>query len=402
MSFRASFIEPLRQERRLLPLLIMICFIMSGSGIVAPILSVYAQTFGVASTLVGTLVTMFGVGRLVANYPAGVLSQRIGRRPLLIAGPLVVVAASIGAALATDFTALVVWRFFQGLGSGVYITASMAAMADISPPSRRAGNMALYQMALQTGSTIGPGVGGYVAQWWGFAAPFWVYMAVGLVAAATAIFAFDETLNRDEARKPLPSSVRRTGMMSEAFTVVCILTLSVFFTRVVTLFQLIPFIGVETFGLDVGSIGLALTVCAFTNFIGLPMTTPLIDKFGARAVVIGSTIASAVSIAMLWLDSSVLWFWLAVAVMGIAMGVSYPAISSYVIACLPRERYGPGMGMQRSFGDVGFVFGPVIAGALDDVAGPGHSAVILMNVGLLAVCTLLFAMGSRGLRGDAR
>lgn len=401
MAFSTKLLEPLRRERRLLPLLVMICFIMSGSGIVSPILSIYAQTFGVAATLVGTLVTMFGVGRLVANFPAGSLSQRVGRRPLLIAGPLVVAAASLGAALATDFVWLVVWRFFQGLGSGVYITASMAAMADISPPNRRATNMALYQMSLQIGATIGPGLGGYVAHWLGYAAPFWVYMVVGLIAAATAIFAFEETLNAAEARKPLPSSIRRAGMMTEAFTVVCILTLTIFFTRVVTLFQLVPLLGAETFGLDVGAIGLALTLCAAANLIGLPMTAPLIDRFGARAVVVGSSIASAICIGMLWLDSTVIWFWISVAVMGIAMGVSYPALSSYVIACLPRERYGPGMGMQRSFGDVGFVFGPVIAGALDDFAGPGHSAVIVMCVALLLAGTALFALGSRGVRGDA-
>ena len=69
-------------------------------------------------------------------------------------------------------------------------------------------------------------------------------------------------------------------------------------------------------------------------------------------------------------------------------------------SCLPRERYGPGMGMQRTFGDVGFVIGPVIAGFLYDIAGPGHTVVILMNVGLLAVCTVLFVAGSGGARRE--
>lgn len=398
MAPRASFFEPLRQDRRILPLLIMICFIMSGSGLVSPILAIYAQTFGVASTLVGTLVTMFGVGRLVANLPAGYLSQRIGRRPLLIAGPLIVAGASMGAALSNDFIGLVGWRFFQGLGSGIYITASMAALADISAPSSRAGNLALYQAALQLGATVGPAFGGLVAHVSGYAAPFWAYMVVGLVAALTAIFGFEDTLDKVEARKPLPTGVRRTGMMTPAFTFVCILTLAIFFTRVVTLFQLVPFIGAETFGLGVGAIGLALTLCAAANFFGLPMTAPLIERFGARIVIIGSTLVTAAATAMLALDTSAAWFWLSVVGLGIAMGVSYPALSTFVIGCLPRERYGPGMGMQRTFGDVGFVTGPVIAGALDDMAGSGHTIVIGMNVVLLCACTLLFALGSQGAR----
>ena len=61
------FLEPLRQEKRLAPLLVMIACIMMGSGLVAPILSLYAQTFGVAGALVGTLITVFGIGRLLAN-----------------------------------------------------------------------------------------------------------------------------------------------------------------------------------------------------------------------------------------------------------------------------------------------------------------------------------------------
>ena len=244
---RAGFLDSIRQDRRILPLLAMIGFIMCGSGIVAPILSIYAQTFSVTGTLVGMLGTIFGVGRLVANLPPGVLSQRYGRRPLLIAGPLVVAASSFGAALANDFVSLVVWRFLQGVGSGVYLTASMAALADISPPARRINNMALYQAAIQIGATIGPVLGGYLAHFINYSAPFWAYMLVGLAAAATAIFAFTDTLDREEARKPLPSAVRRTGLMTPAFTVVCVLSFAIFFTRVVTLFQLVPFIGADTF-----------------------------------------------------------------------------------------------------------------------------------------------------------
>ncbi len=396
MANRVSFFEPLRRDRRIAPLLLMICLIMSGSGIVSPILSIYAQSLGAAGTLAGMLITLFGVGRLVANLPAGYLSQRAGRRPLLIAGPLLVAGASLGAALAGDFAWLALWRFFQGIGSGVYITASMAALADISSAGQRAGNMALYQAALQTGATIGPGIGGFAAQAFGFSAPFWAYMAFGAAAALTAIFGFEDTLNKAEARKPLPTLVRRAGLMSGAFTAVCLLTLAVFFTRVVTLFQLMPLLGAENFGLGPGAIGLALTLCSLMCFIGLPLTPRLIERFGARAVVMGSTLASAAAIAMLALNGSAAWFWASVALLGAAMGVSYPAISTYVIGCLAPERYGPGMGMQRTFGDIGFVFGPVIAGAIDDAAGPGHGAVIWLNAGLLIAASLVFSAGSRG------
>jgi DHA1 family multidrug resistance protein-like MFS transporter len=94
-------------------------------------------------------------------------------------------------------------------------------------------------------------------------------------------------------------------------------------------------------------------------------------------------------------------FWVAIFVMGIGGGVSYPAISSFTIGCLPRERYGAGMGMQRTFGDVGFVFGPVIAGALDDLTG-AHAADVMLNMGLLTVATIIFLVATAGWRSDMR
>jgi DHA1 family multidrug resistance protein-like MFS transporter len=401
MAFLSRYLQPLKKEPRLLPLIVMIACIMMGTGIVAPILSLYAQTLGVSSTLVGTLVTIFGVGRLVANMPAGYLSQRIGRRPLLAAGPLIVAVSAAGAALTSDFTTLLIWRFLQGVGSGVYVTTSMAALADISPPASRAGNLALYQAALQLGATMGPAFGGYLANLFGYTAPFWAYMVVGLLAATLAIVAFEDTLNKVEARKPLPSAVSRRGMMTAPFTAVCLLSGVVFFTRAATLFQLIPLLGSETFGLSVGQVGLALTVNALMNFAALPFATPLTDRVGARAVVFWSTLASAGSLALVYAAPSVPWFWLAVVLLGFTSGISYPATSAFTISSLPRERYGPGMGVQRTFGDVGFVVGPVVVGALADASG-GHFSGTMLNVGLLVASAIVFMMGSRSLRPELR
>ena len=396
------FFEPLRQERRLAPLLVMIACIMIGSGLVAPMLSMYAQTFGISGAMVGTVVTIYGVGRLLANVPSGYLSQRYGRKPLLMGGPIIVMVGSVGAALAEGFVSLLIWRFLQGLGTGVYLTASMASMADISPPHRRAMNMALYQSSLQLGASVGPSVGGFAAWYFGYASVFWFYAGVALLAAVTAAVSFEDTIDKAEARKPLPSSVSKRGMMTAPFTALCLLSCVVFFTRTACLFQLIPLLGAESFGLDLGTIGVALTLCAFMNFAMAPVTAPLIDKFGARANVFWSTLATALSLITFYVSTTPFGFWLAVLLLGAATGVNYPAISTFAIAALPRERFGPGMGVQRTFGDVGFVIGPVIVGWLSDITGGSHWAGVWVNIALLGAAATVFAVGSRGMRPEAR
>ncbi len=389
----SDFFEPLRRERRLAPLLLMIALIMMGNGVVSPILSIYAQTFGVASTLVGMLITIYGIGRLMANLPAGILSQRIGRRPMLFIGPLIVAGSSAAAALTGDFNWLLLWRLIQGVGSGIYMTASLAAIADISPPAHRVGNMALYQAALQGGAMIGPAFGGYIAALFGYAAPFWALMVVGLLASLTALASFEDTLSKAEIARPLPSSVSKRGMMTIPFTAVCILTGVIFFSRVVSLYQLVPQLAAERLHLSVGVIGAALTFCGAVNFLILPVSPWTIQRFGARGVVGGSTFLTICGLLMLYAADSQIMFWAAILVFGIGGGISYPAISAFTVGCLPRERYGAGMGMQRTFGDAGFVFGPVIAGALDDFTG-SHTADIMLNCLMLGLATTVFIVAT--------
>ena len=80
-SFR-DFIQPVRDQPQVGIMLAIVGLVMSGNALVAPVLSLYATTFASSSTLVGMVITIFGFARLFVNYPAGVLSQRIGRRPV--------------------------------------------------------------------------------------------------------------------------------------------------------------------------------------------------------------------------------------------------------------------------------------------------------------------------------
>ncbi len=118
--------------------MVMVVLIMSGNGMVAPMLSLYAQQFGVSGILTGMMITLFGIGRLLANVPAGILSERFGRRLFLCIGPALIAVGSVGAALAADFELLLVWRFVQGVGSGIYMTVSATVAVQVSQPGERA------------------------------------------------------------------------------------------------------------------------------------------------------------------------------------------------------------------------------------------------------------------------
>ena len=140
---------PLQAVRRLDPALVLVNLAIAATqmawAIVIPVLPAYAETFGASATDLGLVVAMFGVGRLVVNIPAGMLSERVDRRKLLMAAVLGVVVFQAATAFAPTFGVLLAMRFCTGLAGGVAITSGMALVADLTSTSSRGRAMSLLQ-----------------------------------------------------------------------------------------------------------------------------------------------------------------------------------------------------------------------------------------------------------------
>lgn len=390
-----SFFDALRQDRKIWPLLLLICCTMIGSALVVPMLSLYAQTFGVSATLVGMLVTIFGIGRIVANFPSGWLSQRMGRRPLLAAGPAITAVGAVGAALTGDFYWLLFWRFVQGVGSGMYQTVSLAALADLSTPQTRSRLVGLYQAALQIGASIGPFIGGYVAKYFGLAAPFWVLFLIAAVTFVLAIFTFKDVTPAAAGSRSMSGALgSRRGVLSVPFISISAVNSIMFFARTACMFQLLPLLGVEKFGLDVGDIGLAITIIAFSMLVILPSASLVCDRMGSRFAVILSCLLTIAGLALVLAGSHPAWFWSSMVLYGLASGLNSAAVGTYTIEVLPRHKYGEGMGLQRTISDIGYVAGPVFAGVVADLSSYGNSGAIVATLGLVAFVTIIFLVTS--------
>ncbi len=390
-----AFRDALREDKRVWPLLAMVCCTMFGAGLLVPVVSLYAVSFGVSATLVGMLVTIFGIGRIVANFPSGWLSQRIGRRPLLAAGPGLLAVGAVGAALTTDFNWLLFWRFVQGLGSGMYGTVSLAALADISSPQTRGRLVGVYHAAIQFGASIGPLIGGSVASAFGLAAPFWFLLAISLVTCVLAITTFKDANVQPSRSMSGALGVARRGLLSVPFMAISLVSSIVFFTRTACMFQLLPLIGSETFGLGVAAIGVAITVIAFAMLIVLPSAGVIVDRFGSRIAVILSMTGMIAGLALVLISSNQIFFWLSMLVYGLAGGINSAATGTYTIEVLPRHKYGEGMGLQRTISDLGYILGPVFAGAVADFSGYGNAGGIVATLSLTALATLIFLFASR-------
>jgi len=193
-------------DRNLIVLCVAAGIVMLGVGIVGPILPFYALSFGVSYGVACMAISIFGVARLCMDAPAGNIADKLGRKPLIVSGMVVLCVSSLIAAFAQDILQLLLARFVQGIGSALYTTTAMTLVADIAPPEKRGSYLGYYQGSFFLGAAAGPALGGFIAEFAGFRAPFFF---LGTLSALGASFA--GVMVRESFVKMRTAPVRGSG-----------------------------------------------------------------------------------------------------------------------------------------------------------------------------------------------
>lgn len=408
----------MREHERLFMISLATMLVMAGQGVVAPILPLYADGFGVSTAMVGMTLTIFGLARLVVNVPAGILSDRYGRRLLLVGGPLVTCAGMLGSGAAPGIYVLLLWRFVAGAGSAMYMTGAHLYLVDISTPRNRARFLGTNQGALLTGVSLGPGIGGLIAEGFGLRAPFYVVGVGAFIAAAYSFLRLPETsrLHEEEeaasagaegnpgtpqqgsepaggASPAEPSRARRPWLqfaLSADFVAVALVTMAIFSIRTGARGTLMPLIGADRFGMSPGTLGGLFTGTAVIGLLLIAPAAMVSDRFGRKPAIVPAGFVGAAGIVLMAAAPSPVLFVVASMVMAVGTGIAGPAPAAYMGDIAPPELRGVAMGLYRSAGDFGFVAGPVLLGALADAAS--MSWALMANAAVVAVAAVLFAL----------
>jgi MFS family permease len=177
----------LRQHEKVLAMMASTSLMMSGHGVMTPVLPLLADSLGATAAQLGLSLSAFAAARLVLNVPLGILADRYGRRLLLVAGPLVNAAGMAGSGWAATVPELVLWRLVAGAGNAAYLGGAQMYLNDISTPENRARVLGAHHGALLFGVGLGPAIGGLMADGFGLQAPCAV---VGITSALTALYSF--------------------------------------------------------------------------------------------------------------------------------------------------------------------------------------------------------------------
>ena len=368
---------------------------MAGQGVVGPVLPLYAKDFNVSTAVVGLTFTSFGLARLLLNVPAGIWADRFGRRSLLVGGPLLTAAGMIGSGLAPTIWVLLAWRLLAGAGSALYMTGAQIYLIDIASDDARARYIATNQGALLAGVSIGPAVGGLLADAYGLRVPF---IVVGTGALLTALYGFlrlPETRRDREPGVDKPSAIpaRRVWgelMRSGQFVAVGLVSFAIFAVRSGFRQTLVPLEAADRFGFDTGDLGLLFT--AF-GIVGLVLIAPagfVADRFGRKPAIVPNGFVAVAGVIITALASGPGLFVAGLLVVAVGTAVSGPAPAAFVADIAPADLRGSAMGLYRTWGDLGLVLAPVLGGLLADLTSTrtammAHAAVLALAITWFAI-----------------
>ena len=171
--------------------LISICGALNsfGMGTIGPVLPLFTQQeFNVSATEVGFAVGLFGAGRMFTGVPAGLLTQRYGRKPVIALGAAVNLLGAAMVSLSFNFWWLTGWRFVSGLGASAFTTVVTVYLRDESTPATRGRILSTQEMSILAGQILGPLVGGYLGSAFGLRIPLFAQArADGIVAGADPV-----------------------------------------------------------------------------------------------------------------------------------------------------------------------------------------------------------------------
>jgi len=395
-----------------------------GFGLVVPLLPFFAQSLDADPWQVTLVFSAYSLGQFFAEPFWGRLSDRIGRKPVLLITLIANAVGYLALAFAPNIWAAIAIRAFTGLGAG-NISTVQGYVADVTPPEQRAGRMGLIGAAFGMGFIVGPGLGGLLTQpqlgRLGFQLPIFTASALAALAALGVILFLRESRAKADPAAPRPAFL--SGLRDARSNPVVARVL------VVTLLYMGAFAAMESvFGLWAESryawtareVGLSFMIVGIVSSLNQAIFTGrLARRFGesrvlaAGMLLFGAALVIQVLAPVAWFPATrlelgaltlpVVQGWVIPLVMALGacgMSLAMPNISALISRATPPDRQGAMLGLNMASGSIARVVGPILAGAL--FSGVGHDWPFLIGALLTVPAAIMAINAGRAMRREAR
>ncbi len=387
-------LSPKAQAPTLAVLFAVVFINLVGFGLVVPLLPFFAQSLQAEPWQITLMFSAYSLGQFFAEPFWGRLSDRIGRKPVLLATLAANAVGYLLLAFAPNIWVAVAVRLFTGLGAG-NISTVQGYIADVTPPERRAGRMGMIGAAFGLGFIVGPGLGGLLAQpqmgHVGYQLPIFAASGAAVLAALGVMLFLRESRTKADPAAPRPAFLSGVSFARTDEVISRVL--------MVSLIYLAGFSAMEAaFGLwaehryawTAREVGLSFMIVGLISAVNQGLVAGrLARRFGeARVLAVGMLLFGLSMV--LQVAAPVAWFpagridlglfsiplvagWIIPVIMGIGacgMSLAMPNISSLISRSSPPDRQGAMLGLNMAAGSMARIVGPIVAGALYSAVGP--------------------------------
>ncbi len=384
---------PKERKGALVTLFFTIFISLIGFGIIIPLLPTYGQQMGATPWEIGWLFASYSLAQLLAAPILGDLSDRWGRRPVMIASLLGTALSFVLLARAQSLQMLFVARILDGL-SGGNISAARAYIADITEPQNRARAFGLIGVAFGLGFVLGPALGGLFFQIH-LSAPAWLAAALSLVATGMAFFLLPETRHATSARRP-PFWASLPTVLSQPALAYLMLVDFMIWASLSVYQTTFPLFAERRFHWDPGQIGLVLAgVGLIGAFVQGGLVGRLVARLGEKRVLILGLSLGSVSLILASVSQQPVLFLMFLAPAVAASGLVSPSLVAMVSQAARADEQGRVQGAASAIEGLGRATGPVWGNGLLQARGEGAS---YLSAGLVLLLTALLAMAIKPAR----
>jgi DHA1 family tetracycline resistance protein-like MFS transporter len=361
-----------------------------GFGMVIPILPYYAKSFGASATVLGWLMMCYSGMQFIFSPLWGRLSDRIGRRPVILTSILGIGISMVILGFARSLGWLFAGRLLAGF-FGANIAAASAYIADVTPPEKRAKGMGLIGAAFGLGFLFGPALGGILSRW-GYGTAAFAAAGISLFNFIFASLELKEPELSEEIRKEHRSRFNKKLMgqiISNPKTGIAIFLFFLVTTGFAQLETTFALFLLARFGLDAQHAGLILASMALVMiFVQGGAIGKLVKTLGEAKLVLAGTALMTLALFAASFAHHTSFFVTALLFQALGFAITNPSLSSLTSRNAAKGTQGATLGVYQSAGSLARVVGPVIAGVLFDHYGiqfPFWGASVLFALACLIV-----------------
>lgn len=380
----------LRNRGAMIFLMLNLFLAMAAFGLVVPVMPEYINMLGLDGTTAGLLTAAFAVTQFLFSPYAGKLSDRGGRKKIIVIGMLILAISELIFAVASNVAWLYISRLLGGIGIAFVSPAVMAYTADLTTERERARGMSYVAAALSTGFIIGPGIGGFLAEF-GTRVPFYAAAAGAGAAAILTLFVLPEIKGKAEQMntenevgifKGLTQSIKAPYVA----TLIVLLALGFALSNFETVFGLYLD---DSYGYSASQIAVIITVGGIAGIVvQLGLMDLLVRKLGEYKVILYSLLVTALSIPAIILTDSYWGIMIVSIIIFSACDILRPAASTYLSKQADDNDQGYVAGLNSSYNSIGTIIGAALAGVLFDT---GHTLPYIAAGFILLICFAYFA-----------